>query len=319
MSWNREVCPVCRLKLISQAESRGDLWDIPCPNCTPFVLTGSALQVLENGLSAKDLARVSHGIVGRGSLPVTNGTLESFCATILLPDARGMIDGLLQHLAEEVEFPGGYVNLKAATWIARIGARDVRGVIWAIEQCMESGHISGKRVPTLNPAEYAVVNCNLTLDGWNRVEELLTQAKDSRKAFMAMKFGVPELDKMFKEHWIPAVARTGFRLQRLDDEPRAGLIDDRLRTEIRTSRFMVADLTHANPGAYWEGGFAEGLGRPVIYLCRCDVFDGPTTRPHFDTNHHLTVRWDPANPEAGCQDLVASIRATFPADARLEG
>ena len=319
MSWNKEVCPVCRVNLIRQAEPRGDLWDVACPNCTPFVLTGSALQVLENGLSAKDLAKVAHGIFGRGSLPVTSDTLESFCTTILLPDARGMVDGLLQSLAEEVEFPGGSFNLKAATWSARIGARDVRGVIWAIEQCMELGHIVGKRVPTLNPSEYAVVNCGLTLDGWKRVQELLTQAKDSRKAFIAMKFGVPELDKMFKEHWIPAVARTGFRLQRLDDEPRAGLIDDRLRTEIRTSRFLVADLTHANPGAYWEGGFAEGLGRPVIYLCRRDVFDDPTTRPHFDTNHHLTVRWDPASPEAGCQDLVASIRATFPSDAIFEG
>jgi len=33
----------------------------------------------------------------------------------------------------------------------------------------------------------------------------------------------------------------------------------RMRLEIRRSRFAVVDLTHGNRGAYWEAGFAEGL------------------------------------------------------------
>jgi nucleoside 2-deoxyribosyltransferase len=45
-------------------------------------------------------------------------------------------------------------------------------------------------------------------------------------------------------------------------------IDDQMRVALRTSRFVVADLTRGNRGAYWEAGFAEGLGRPVIYTCR---------------------------------------------------
>ena len=63
--------------------------------------------------------------------------------------------------------------------------------------------------------------------------------------------------------------------------PKAGLIDDRLRVEIRTSRFLIADLTHENAGAYWEAGFAEGLGKPVIYTCEKSKFDTaktPSTR-----------------------------------------
>jgi nucleoside 2-deoxyribosyltransferase len=63
-------------------------------------------------------------------------------------------------------------------------------------------------------------------------------------------------------------APRGFKLTRLDDDPKAGIIDDRLRVEIRTSRFLIADLTHENRGAYWEAGFAEGDGKPVIYTCR---------------------------------------------------
>ena len=190
--------------------------------------------------------------------------------------------------------------------------------MWAADQCFARGYIQGKPTRTLNVDEYHILDCKLALSGWQRVDELNRQAKDSKKAFIAMKFGSAELDLMLRAHWIPAVAKTGFRLQRLDDEPKAGLIDDRLRTEIRTSRFLLADLTHSNPGAYWEAGYAEGLGRPVIYLCRQDVFDDVSTRPHFDTNHHLTVRWDPAQPEASCVELKSIIRVTLPTEAQLE-
>jgi hypothetical protein len=73
-------------------------------------------------------------------------------------------------------------------------------------------------------------------------------------AFMAMEYDDEALDKYVQDHFAPAVAETGFHLQRLDDVPKAGLIDDRLRVEIQSCRFLVADLSHANNGAYWEAG-----------------------------------------------------------------
>jgi nucleoside 2-deoxyribosyltransferase len=127
-----------------------------------------------------------------------------------------------------------------------------------------------------------------------------------------MRFGDPELDEMLRDHFRPAVQRTGFTLFRLDDEPRAGLIDDRLRVEIRQSRFLLSDLTHANNGAYWEAGYAEGLGKPVIYLCKKEVFENPKTRPHFDTNHHLTIVWDRETIQEDMERLVATIRYSIP-------
>ena len=132
-----------------------------------------------------------------------------------------------------------------------------------------------------------------------------------------MQFGDPQLDNVFVEFFKPAAKRAGFDLRKLDEEPRAGLIDDRMRLEIRTSRFLVADLSHRNPGAYWEAGYAEGLGRPVIYTCSKEVFNDPSKRPHFDTNHHLTIVWDPSNLKKAADDLVITIRATLPSEAKL--
>ena len=98
--------------------------------------------------------------------------------------------------------------------------------------------------------------------------------------------------------------------------PKAGLIDDRLRVEIRTSRFLIADLTHENAGAYWEAGFAEGLGKPVIYTCEKSKFD--TAKTHFDTNHHLTVFWSTDEFPSFEEKLKATIRATVPDEAILQ-
>ena len=99
------------------------------------------------------------------------------------------------------------------------------------------------------------------------------------------------------------------------DRPKAGLIDDRLRVEIQTSRFLIADLTHENAGAYWEAGYAEGLGKPVIYTCEKAKFEEQKT--HFDTNHHLTVVWDADNLSEAADELKATIRATLPGEAKL--
>jgi nucleoside 2-deoxyribosyltransferase len=119
------------------------------------------------------------------------------------------------------------------------------------------------------------------------------------------------VDEVFR----PAVEQTGFRLEHLDDEPAAGQIDDRLRVEIRMCRFLIADLTDDNRGAYWEAGYAEGLGKPVIYTCNKFYFEKEGT--HFDTNHHQTVVWDPGNPNKAAEDLKATIRATLPFEAKM--
>ena len=102
----------------------------------------------------------------------------------------------------------------------------------------------------------------------------------------------------------------------------AGLIDDQLRVHLRTARFVIADLTHGNNGAYWEAGFAEGLGRPVIYTCRkkeWDKRDLPSEQMvHFDTNHRIyTVIWDPDKLGEAATQLTATIRSTLPIDAMM--
>lgn len=124
-----------------------------------------------------------------------------------------------------------------------------------------------------------------------------------------MKFGDARLDAFVEKVVKPAVASLpGLTLHRIDDPAiaRAGVIDNVMRETIRDPAFLIADLSHANNGAYWEAGFAEGLGKPVIYLCERSQWEA--NRTHFDTNHCTTIVWDEAKPEAFARQLAATLR-----------
>ncbi len=159
------------------------------------------------------------------------------------------------------------------------------------------------------------MNVQLTFEGWEHFEQIKIGSVIYRKAFMAMQYGNSILDSIVQDTFKPSTKRAGFELILQNETRRAGLIDNRMRVEIQSADFLIADLTHRNPGAYWEAGYAEGLGKPVIFTCEKSVFDDKKT--HFDTNHHLTIVWDEKAPEVAGEELTATIRATLPHLAKM--
>ena len=118
------------------------------------------------------------------------------------------------------------------------------------------------------------------------------------------------MDDLFDRCLRDAVAQTGYELRTVTQK--AGHIDAIIEDEIRRCRFLIADLTDANAGAYWEAGLAEGLRKDVIYICRKGV------QTHFDTDHRQTVRWDLAELDETATRLKAVIRNTLLGDANQE-
>ncbi len=229
-----------------------------------------------------------------------------------LPSIREQQESLMLLLGDELreKDPAGYALLPAdkigfiTSWV---GAFDANSLFRVIRQLREDGlaiwlENDPRNLVRFNPK------------GWDRYEEIKRSPSQARLAFMAMPFDNAELDHVYTNCFKTAVAQTGFELRRVDERQPAGLIDDQLRVRIRAARFLIAELTTENRGVYWEAGFAEGLGRPVIYTCRKS--DLPGLKTHFDTNHHLTVQWEPDKlPEAAAR-LKATIRATLPVEAK---
>jgi len=242
---------------------------------------------------------------------VDSDDVERITASSQLPTPQEQADILVRWLGEHLLGPGERTLVSFDHHGAIVGAFTADGFVFVLRGLADSGLVES------NIGSTGRANVTLTFAGWRRFEELLRGAPSGRNAFMAMEYDDARLDQIVNEHFRPAVAETGFTLKRLDDDPRAGLIDDRLRVEIQGVRFLISDLTHGNRGAYWEAGYAEGLGKPVIYTCERVVFE--RSKSHFDTNHHLHVLWDEADLKDAMNRLKATIRATIPEAKREAG
>jgi len=316
-----ENCLICN-RALKKLEHREGAGYFDCGHCGPYCLSGTAAAILRGTLTddRPEIPRIravlSHAVWrmsgGRNWAQINSVNLDRIIKENRLPSLPEQANNLVRWLGDN-QTPGEGIDLDSEDFQTIIGAETVGGASFIIKYLCNVGLIEGIPSEAVN-REMQVLDAKLSMGGWARYDELKRGAADSRKAFMAMKYGESELDIVFDKFRV-AVGQTGYDLARLDQRPAAGLIDDKLRVEILTSRFLISDLTHRNPGAYWEAGYAEGLGKPVIYTCKKRVFDSEST--HFDTNHHLTVLWEPDRLDEAASALKATIRATLPSESKM--
>ena len=165
---------------------------------------------------------------------------------------------------------------------------------------------------------YDFINARFTPKGLTYYK---TYVGDSNRGFVAMKFGKSprwvgkngkiyeegerNLDEFYDDLIAPAIKRAGFEPVRIDRTLHNKKIDDEILVQIRKSKFVVCDLTYENLGAYYEGGFAQGLGKEVFFVCEKEFFDSHP--PHFDLNHHVTTLYERGKEEKFISELAARI------------
>lgn len=309
------TCPICDSPATRREhDSKGSgAILVDCPHCGTFAISGS-LEVTLFELRSTDqdaTAKLAHALrraEESSERPLfTTYTTEAVLKQPL-PRPREQADLLVRWLAAHVAGPGETLWIEHATHGAIIGSRSPAGFELVLDHLFKEGLVTGYQSKTMSGGDRA--HATLTFSGWDYYEDLRRGGRVYRKAFMAMKFGDAILDQVLEAVFKPSAFRAGFDLFKLADRPKAGLIDNRMRVEIQSSDFVVADLSHDNLGAYWEAGYAEGLGKPVIYTCEKSKFEHAKT--HFDTNHHLTILWDSKSPSSCSQEFIATIRATLP-------
>lgn len=320
-------CPVCNTELKvepSRNPPGRDAKTFSCPRCGNFVLSDTLIACLPDILQKdKDaVTKISHALRTmqriNEKVELSNHNIDAILKTPL-PRPKEQADLLIRWFAEQSSDPGNIVRIdtpiidpnRISSICSIIGAKSIPCFNLVLNHLIKIHFVKVVTTDDMRSNSY-----QLTFEGWNHYETLLKGGATYHKAFMAMKFGDSDLNNVLENVFKPSVKMAGFELFKLDDEPRAGLIDDRLRVEIQSSDFLIADLTHGNFGAYWEAGYAEGLGKPVIYTCEQEIFN--TQKTHFDTNHHLTVIWDKNAPAQAGELLKATIRATLPQLAKLD-
>lgn len=151
---------------------------------------------------------------------------------------------------------------------------------YMLDNLEESGFIAYSYGTTEDKALYI----RLTPKGYSRIDELQKNTGYGKNALVAMKFGNETIP--LREAIRKGISDAGYIAVFIDEVQHNDFITPELLKHIRDSKFVVADLTHQNNGAYFEEGYAMGLGKPVIQLCKKGVY------LHFDIAQKNTIMWD---------------------------
>jgi hypothetical protein len=153
-----------------------------------------------------------------------------------------------------------------------------------IKMLQETGYLEG----TFNLSGTGRVRP--TMGGWTQIEQLTRPKIDSSQAFVAMWFSDSMTDA-YVNGIAPAISASGYKPIRIDKKEHINKIDDEIIAEIRRSRFLVADFTCepkiVRGGVYYEAGFAQGIGIPVIWTCN----EKSINDLHFDTRQYAHIVW----------------------------
>ena len=85
-------------------------------------------------------------------------------------------------------------------------------------------------------------------------------------AFVVMQFNPPEYEELFNDVIVPVCDKMGLLPFRSSQTYYPGLVIADIQRQIRESRVVIAEITPVNPNVYYEVGYADAIGKPVILI-----------------------------------------------------
>jgi hypothetical protein len=214
----------------------------------------------------------------------------------------------LQYLGLRITQLGDYINIGASAeddtskLLAETESKNILELSQLLQMLKETGLVQG------NFSASGAATVRPTVTGWQELDNLKRPRTDSAQAFVAMWFNELTSDA-YASGIEPALSVMGYKAVRIDKKEHNNKIDDEIIAEIRRSRFLIADFTcepkSVRGGVYYEAGFAQGLGIPVIWTCRETSLDDL----HFDTRQYSHIVWK--NPADLLVQLKNRIGATM--------
>ncbi|MCH7910245.1 MAG: hypothetical protein IIB38_11580 [Candidatus Hydrogenedentes bacterium] len=289
-----EICPLCGAEANFTSVAPADSLMLNCKNFGRYEVVRTVKATdFESKLSTSDRAKLSYAIrreqtsvdeYEAGKTATYSGPLlgtdsiKDVIQSTELPKPPEQMKMMVRWIGDTQPSPGKTVPLSYFNDRARFGAIDKETVEFIITSLTNR-----KLTEILSPTAWGS-HVKLTAKGWELYEELKTSSDTTREVFMAMGYGSVAADKAFKRFQV-AVSETGFSLWRLDERPEAGLIDARMIVAIQNAKFVIADLTDQNRGAYWEAGTGRPGGPPGCHLGRGGAGCKLTNRTSATTSH----------------------------------
>jgi hypothetical protein len=294
-------CEICG----SELKQVGQDWAVQgreCPRCGKFHIdtVSDDLRTGTQWCNEKELVNRSGWVREQNRVDFEPTLTREIVARIVArprPDLRTRAMFLLRELVSmQRGLHGGIVDRTAIT-------NDLKllGITYSANG-MESGALTDLLVEE-NLVKLDGNRIIITVRSLLAVEKMAATGADYAQGFVAMWFN-PEFDSAWVNGFEPAVRNAGYHPFRIDKKDYVGGITDEIITEVRRSRFVVADYTEQVNGVYFEAGFALGLGLQVIPTCRSDHIQ----KLHFDVRHLNTLPWnDPDDLRSKLEKRIVAI------------
>ncbi len=174
--------------------------------------------------------------------------------------------------------------------------------------------VSPKELPKVLDANDKIneeIQICISTAGWKRLQELKEATQGNIcQAFVAMWFDPSRnsyyegIKEAVENAHLPEYA---VKCVRIDHTQHNEKICGKIISSIRQSCYIIADVTGNNGGVYYEAGYAQGIGKPVIWVMDNSYFiDKPM---HFDVRQYNTVLYN--SPEDLRKNLETRIQATI--------
>jgi len=269
-----EKCPLCDLALIESRPDSRRRWVAwcHCARCGQFGISDrllitknerfASVRVLLSGIVREYRDAESESLF-REPFPeiITEHNFETIAHSRGVPTTPPeQLERLLLAIGKQTPYLGESTGPESLdVWAARAfvptaeHASSLLGVVKKKEWITETS-IDGKW------------SYRMTMEGLEEYYELARRSGQGDQCFIAMWYQTEVLD-ICKKFILPAVEQCGFKPYLVGVDPQDDRIDNKIIAEIRRSRFMIADLTGVRGGVYYEAGYAQGLGRPVMWCC----------------------------------------------------
>jgi len=224
---------------------------------------------------------------------------------------------LLESFAKRLGDSGAYssfqINFQDQVWARIIDASELFQVLSYLK---DSGYIKMILPNNLNETseiekQIFSIPIQMTVSGWEKIRKL-HQRVTTNKVFIATQFSWPIDDNLRVE----AIEKIRLACKDLGYEAdvvsqnHTGNITDKIVSEIKSARFVIAELTYNNRGVYYEAGLARGLDIPVFHVLKKGFANGnesESKKVHFDIQQIMYREWkDPEDLHLKLKDWISA-------------
>ncbi len=250
-----------------------------CPQCGEFKLDRTGMATIRR-VPQPDKAKLSGWVRDQnilGEIPNLNYERIQHVIASPMPSIGQRADRLLSYAIRRQQKLSDTFTIIDPALISVTYSTDADELQYLVEYLKDNGLIKHQGMGGIT---------EITPAGHMRYEKLQASQPASAQGFVAMWF-----DETMHDAYIGGfevgIRNAGYDPLRVDRVEHVGKIDDEIISQIRRSRFVVADFTGQRGGVYFEAGFALGLNIPVFWTCRQNQIN----ELHFDIRQFNCIAW----------------------------